>query len=179
MTNAGQKALSKIELCSKPVIAAVNGFAFRGGFELALACDYRIASETVQFALPETGLGILPGAGGTQRLTRLVGIGMAKDIILLGRKIGAWEAVDIGLATYCVPQDQLIDEAEKMAEILLKKAPLALQVAKRVIQSAASSSIEVGLYTELLALSALCGTEDKKEGISAFLENRSPKYVGR
>ena len=179
MTNAGQKALSKIELCSKPVIAAVNGFAFGGGFELALACDFRIASETVQFALPETGLGILPGAGGTQRLTRLVGIGMAKDIILLGRKIGAWEAVDIGLATYCVPQDQLIDEAEKMAEILLKKAPLALQVAKRVIQSAASSSIEVGLYTELLALSALCGTEDKKEGISAFLENRSPKYVGR
>ena len=96
---AGQKALNKIEQCSKPVIAAVNGFAFGGGCETAIACDFRVVSENAMFALPETGLGILPGAGGTQRLVRLIGLGRAKDVILLGRRIGGAEAVQIGLAT--------------------------------------------------------------------------------
>ena len=176
---AGQKALNKIEQCSKPVIAAVNGFAFGGGCETAIACDFRVVSENAMFALPETGLGILPGAGGTQRLVRLIGLGRAKDVILLGRKIGGAEAVQIGLATRCVPQAELLGEAKKMASKLLAKGPVAIRVAKQVVQAAASSSQETGMLTEMLALSVLCSTEDKAEGVGSFLEKRTPEYNGR
>ena len=176
---AGQKALLKIEQCSKPVIAAVNGFALGGGCEISLACDFRIASENALFGLPETGLGILPGAGGTQRLARLVGLGRAKDIILLGRKIKGAEAAQIGLATKCVAPDALIGEAKKTAAKLMEKGPVALRVAKQVIQASLSTSQDVGMLTEMLALAALCGTEDKQEGTSAFLEKRTPSYTGR
>ena len=176
---AGQKALDKIETCSKPVIAAVNGYAFGGGCEISIACDHRVVSENALFALPETGLGILPGAGGTQRLTRLVGVGRAKDMILLGRKISAQEAVQIGLATKCVPQAELMSEAKKMAAKLIDKGPVALRLAKRVVQASTSSSQDVGMFMELLAFGVLCGTEDTAEGVGAFLEKRAPEYHGR
>ncbi|MBM6871381.1 enoyl-CoA hydratase-related protein [Pseudoflavonifractor phocaeensis] len=176
---AAQKALDKIESCAKPVIAAVNGYAFGGGCEVAIACDFRVVSENAVFALPETGLGILPGAGGTQRLARLVGLGRAKDVILLGRKIGAQEAVQIGLATKCVPQAELLAEAGKMASKLIAKGPVALRIAKRVVQASLSASQDVGMLTEMLALSVLCSTEDKAEGVGAFLEKRAPAYQGK
>lgn len=176
---AGQKALDLIQRCSKPVIAAVNGYAFGGGCETAIACDFRIVSENAVFALPETGLGILPGAGGTQRLSRLIGLGRAQDMILLGRRVGGPEAVQIGLATKCVPQGQLMAEAKKTAEKLLAKGPVAIRIAKRVVQASMSSSQDVGELLEMLALSTLCSTEDKAEGVSSFLEKRAPEYNGR
>lgn len=175
----GQKALAKIEGCSKPVIAAVNGYAFGGGCEIAIACDFRVVSENAMFALPETGLGILPGAGGTQRLARLIGMGRAKDVILLGRKIGGQEAVQIGLATKCVAQCDLRKEAEKMASKLLAKGPVAIRIAKQVVQVSMSAAQDVGMLTEMLALSVLCSTEDKTEGVSSFLEKRPPVYQGK
>jgi len=176
---AGQKALDAIQKCAKPVIAAVNGYAFGGGCETAIACDFRVVSDNAMFALPETGLGILPGAGGTQRLSRLIGLGRAQDVILLGRKIGAQEAVAIGLATKCVPQAELIAEAKKMASKLIAKGPVAIRIAKRVVQASMSSSHEVGELLEMLALATLCSTEDKLEGVSSFLEKRSPEYKGK
>ena len=179
LNGAAQKALSKIEQCGKPVIAAVNGFAFGGGCETAIACDFRVVSENAMFALPETGLGILPGAGGTQRLTRLIGLGRAKDVVLLGRKIGGPEAAQIGLATKCVPQDQLMAEAQRMADKLLAKGPVAIRIAKQVVQASLSCSQEVGMLSEMLALSVLCSTEDKAEGVGAFLEKRTPSYSGK
>ncbi len=176
---AGQKALNQIQRCAKPVIAAVNGYAFGGGCETALACDFRVVSDNALFALPETGLGILPGAGGTQRLSRLIGLGRAQDVILLGRKIGGQEAVTIGLATKCVPQEELLSEARKMAEKLIAKGPIAIRIAKRVVQASLSGSQEIGELLEMLALSTLCGTEDKSEGVTSFLEKRAPEYKGR
>lgn len=176
---SAQKALGKIELCSKPVIAAVNGFAFGGGCEITLACDFRIVSENAMFALPETGLGILPGAGGTQRLTRLVGLGRAKEMILLGKKVKASEAVSIGLATQCVPLESLLTEAQKMADKVLEKGPVAINLSKKVLSASLSSSQDVGLMLEMLALSTLCSTEDKAEGIASFFEKRKPEYKSR
>ena len=164
---AGQKALNRIQKCSKPVIAAVNGYAFGGGCETAIACDFRVVSENALFALPETGLGILPGAGGTQRLSRLIGLGRAE------------EAVEIGLATKCVPQQELLLEAKKMAGKLIAKGPVALRIAKQVVIASLSSSQETGELLEMLALSTLCGTEDKMEGVSSFLEKRTPDYRGK
>ena len=176
---AGQKALDLIQHCSKPVIAAVNGYAFGGGCETAIACDFRVVSDNAIFALPETGLGILPGAGGTQRLTRMIGLGRAQDVILLGRKIGGPEAVQIGLATKCVPQADLMAEAKKMAGKLIAKGPVAIRIAKRVVQASMSSSQDVGELLEMLSLSTLCSTEDKLEGVSSFLEKRTPEYKGK
>ena len=161
------------------MIAAVNGYAFGGGCETAIACDFRVVSEDALFALPETGLGILPGAGGTQRLSRLIGLGRAQDVILLGRKIGGPEAAQIGLATKCVPKDDLMAEAKKMAGKLIAKGPVAIRIAKRVVQASMSSSQEVGELLEMLALSTLCSTEDKLEGVSSFLEKRIPEYKGK
>ena len=179
VTGAGQKALDLIQKCSKPVIAAVNGYAFGGGCETAIACDFRVVSEDALFALPETGLGLLPGAGGTQRLARLIGLGRAQDVILLGRKIGGPEAVQIGLATKCVPKTDLMAEAKKMASKLIAKGPVAIRIAKRVVQASMSSSQDVGELLEMLALSTLCSTEDKLEGVSSFLEKRTPEYKGK
>ena len=179
MGGAGQKAVEAIENCSKPVIAAVNGFALGGGCEIAIACDFRFASENARFGLPETGLGVLPGAGGTQRLTRLVGMGRAKDMIMLGRQVKGPEAAEIGLATKCVAPEELMPEVKKAAAKLMAKGPLALHIAKECIKASMSSSQEVGLLAEKLALSALCGTEDKAEGTGAFIEKRDPSYQGK
>ena len=124
-------------------------------------------------------MGLLPGAGGTQRLARLIGLGRAQDVILLGRKIGGPEAVQIGLATKCVPQADLMAEAKKMAGKLIAKGPVAIRIAKRVVQASMSSSQDVGELLEMLALSTLCSTEDKLEGVSSFLEKRTPEYKGK
>ncbi|NBH73365.1 enoyl-CoA hydratase/isomerase family protein [Clostridiaceae bacterium] len=176
---AGQKALGRIQKCAKPVIAAVNGYAFGGGCETAIACDFRVVCEKAVFALPETGLGLLPGAGGTQRLSRLIGLGRAQDMILLGRKVGGAEAVQIGLASRCVSREELVAEAKRMAGKLAAKGPVAVRLAKRVVQASYFGSQETGELLELLALSTLCGTEDKEEGIAAFLEKRAPEFRGR
>lgn len=176
--NNGQKALTAIENCSKPVIAAVNGYAFGGGCELSIACDFRLVSENAIFALPEVGLGILPGAGGTQRLTRLIGLGRAKEIILAGKKVKADEAVQIGLASQCVPQAELMAKAKKLAAKIMANGPVGVRLAKLVVQNSLSASQDVGMLMEKLALGLLCGTSDKHEGTSAFLEKRAPQFKG-
>ena len=179
LNNLGEKANNMIENCSKPVVCAVNGYAFGGGCEIAIACDFRVVSENALFALPETGLGILPGSGGCMRLTRLVGLGRAKDIALLGNQVTGAEAVQIGLATKCVPQAELMDEAVKMCKKLLKRAPISLRIAKNVLNASWSAGQETATLLESLALSSLCGTEDKQEGVTSFLEKRKPSYSGR
>ncbi len=172
-------ALRLIELGPKPVIAAVNGYAFGGGCEIALACDIRICSENAQFGLPETRLGIIPGAGGTQRASRIVGIGRAKEMILGGRIFKGQEAVDVGLAMKCVPLDQLLDEAKAVAAVMAERAPLSTAVAKRLIHSSATTDLDTGLRAEALALMVLMGTEDRQEGVTAFKEKRKANFKGR
>ena len=179
LTNLGEKANNMIENCAKPVVCAVNGYAFGGGCEIAIACDFRIVSDNALFALPETSLGILPGAGGCMRLSRLVGLGRAKDIALLGNQVTAAEAVQIGLATKCVPQAELMDEAVKMCKKLIKRAPISLRIAKQVLNNSWTAGQETATLLECLALSSLCGTEDKQEGVTSFLEKRKPSYNGR
>lgn len=172
------RASCKLETCAKPVIAAVNGYAFGGGFELALACDIRIVSENARFGLPEPKLGLTPGLGGTQRLSRVLGVGRAKEVILAGREYTGKEAVEVGLAMKCVPLDDLMDEAMKVARQLMNRAPLALAVSKRLILHSTSTDIDAGIYMEAMGFSILMGTEDRKEGTAAFKEKRTPEFKG-
>lgn len=171
--------LSLLENSSKPVIAAINGYAFGGGLELALACDIRIVADEAVVGLPETGLGILPGAGGTQRLPRMVGMSVAKDMILAGRKLNAQEAVQYGLAYKSVPRSELLKEAEKIARRMIANGPVALHLAKKSIHAAMDSDMRTGLELEALSLALLFESEDKLEGASAFLEKRMPNYKGK
>lgn len=171
--------LRKIENSSKPIIAAVNGYAFGGGCELALACDIRIASENARFALPELALGILPGGGGTQRLSKLIGLGRAKEMILTGRRIKADEALHYGLVTAVYPPEQLAQEAHQIAKTILSKGPVAVQLAKKCITASLSTDQETGLLLELLSYSVLVSTEDRIEGVDAFLEKRPSKFQGK
>lgn len=174
----GIRALQTIEDCSKPVIAAVNGVAFGGGFETALACDLRVVSNRAKFGLPEVNLGILPGAGGTQRLTRAVGIGVAKEIILAGRVVTAQEATSMGLALKVVEPEALLESAKEVACTVMTKAPLSLKLAKRMVDTALDVDRRTGIAMENLAFSVLMGTQDKLEGTTSFLEKRSPEYKG-
>ncbi len=171
--------VTRIETCSKPVIAAVNGYAFGGGFEIAMGCDFRICSENAVFALPETGLGIIPGSGGTQRLSRLTGMARAKEIIMLGRKLNAQEALQWGIVTRCVPREALMEEAFRMARHLMEKGPIALNVAKKLIRASLSCDMDLGLVMENMGLGILCASEDKQEGLNSFLEKRKPEYRGK
>ena len=171
-------ALAAIENCSKPVIAAINGYAFGGGFELALACDIRLVSENAMLGLPETGLGFIPGAGGTQRLSRTVGIGIAKDIILAGRTLNAQEAVQYGAAMKVVPLEKLMEEAKKLAGKMALKGPIALNVGKKVLNASMYTDTATGCTMEGLALAILFDSKDKLEGTSAFLEKRKPQFKG-
>ncbi len=168
-----------IDTFPKPVIAMINGYCLGGGCELALACDIRIASETASFGQPEINLGIIPGGGGTQRLTRLVGEGKAMEMILTGEIIDAKTAYSIGLVNHVVPADQLQVKTMEIAQRIAEKSPVALQLAKESVKLASRSNLDEGLRREV-DLFALCfSTEDKNEGVSAFLEKRKPSFKGR
>lgn len=173
-----KEPLLKIENNYKPVIAAVNGYAFGGGFELALACDIRILANNAKIGFPEPNLGIIPAAGGTQRLSRLVGIGRTKEIILAGRVLTADEAVNMGIAMKSVPVENLLDEAKKVAKVMLSKGPVALALAKKVINASMYTDVNTGLLLENLAFDVLLETEDKIEGTNAFLEKRAANFKG-
>ncbi len=171
--------LSAIENCSKPIIAAINGFAFGGGFELALACDIRLVSENAVLGLPETGLGFIPGGGGTQRLSRLVGVGIAKDMILAGRTLTAQEAVQYGVAMKVFPLENLMDEAKKLAHKMALRGPVALNLGKKLINASLYTDQNTGCMAESLALAILFDSKDKLEGIDAFMEKRKPQFKGQ
>lgn len=171
-----QGLYSRMHAMETPTVAAVNGYAFGGGCELALACDVRIASERAQFALPETGLGILPAAGGTQRLARLVGVGNATEMILTGRRVPAEEALRMGLVTAVVPPEELMDRAKETAQAIASRGPLANRLAKTVLEHAFDTDRETGLLLERLAVSVLYAHTERDEGTSAFFEKRSPRY---
>ncbi len=168
-----------IEKFPAPSIAAINGFALGGGCELAMACDIRVASEKARFGLPEAGLGITPGAGATQRLARLVGYGRAKEIILTGRIVSADEAERIGLVSAVVPPADLMNKAREIAAMVLTRAPLAAQMAKMNIDLTTRVDKDAAMMMELLAQGVLFETADKREGMTAFLEKRKPKFEGR
>jgi enoyl-CoA hydratase len=174
-----QSGLELIEKNRKPVIAAINGYALGGGLELALACDIRIMSDNATVGLPECGLGVIPGAGGTQRLARICGIGIAKQLVLTGYSMNAEEAVRCNLAMKAVPQDQLMDEAMKVARWIIKKAPLAVALAKRAINEGINADLNTAMYLEKLSFGMLLGTEDKHEGTAAFIEKRKPEFHGK
>lgn len=174
-----QQLYDAIEEYEKPTIAAINGFALGGGLELAMACDIRIAAEGSRFALPETNLGIIPGAGGTQRLSRLVGKGRAVELILTGRLVEAAEAESIGLVTDVVPAVELMDAVSATAESILAKGPLAVRMAKLVVRHGFETDQRTGLLLERLAQSLLYTSQDKAEGTSAFLEKRPANYQGK
>jgi 2-oxoglutaroyl-CoA hydrolase len=167
------------ERCPKPVIARLRGYAFGVGFELALACDFRIAADDVELALPEIKLGMIPGSGGTQRLARLIGLGRAKDAIMRGRRIPAAEALVLGLVTEVVPAAELDAAVGRLVDELTAISPLALAMVKRVLNHAYDGPLSLGLEVEGLAYGLLRSTDDFREGVEAFTEKRTPRFEGR
>jgi enoyl-CoA hydratase len=175
----GQAVMSAIEAAPQPWVAAVNGFALGGGCELALACDMRLAAENAKFGQPEINLGITPGFGGTQRLSRNVGEGWAKYLVLSGRIIRADEALRIGLVQAVFPKDELMTQAMKLAEELAGKSPLAMRYCKAAVSAAADTDLETGQRIERDLFALAFATEDQTEGMAAFLEKRAPEFGGR
>ncbi len=175
----GQSVMSGIEAAPQPWVAAVNGFALGGGCELALACDIRLASENAKFGQPEINLGITPGFGGTQRLSRNVGEGWAKYLVLSGRIIRADEALRIGLVQAVFPRDELMTQAMKLAEELAGKSPLAIRYCKAAVNAAADTDIATGQGIERDLFALAFASEDQTEGMAAFLEKRAPEFGGR
>ena len=171
----GQGVLRRLETCGKPVIAAVNGYALGGGCELAMACHLRLASETAKFGQPEVKLGIAPGYGGTQRLPRLVGKGIALQLILSGEMIDAQEAYRIGLVNKVVPAAELLAESEKMLRGILAMAPLAVRLCLEAVDQGIEMTLDEGLLLEANHFGLLAATHDMKEGTTAFLEKRPPR----
>jgi len=174
----GQAVFQRIESLPKPVIAAVNGFALGGGCELALACHIRIASETARFGLPEVSLGIIPGYGGTQRLARLVGKGVALDLILSGEMAPAADALRMGLVSRVVPAADLLATAQKLARTILSRGPLALRSALAAVNEGLEMPQEQGLQYEAALFGLLAATQDMQEGMGAFLEKRAAAFKG-
>ena len=172
----GQQMTLTIENSPKPVIAAVNGFALGGGCEISLACHIRVASETATFGQPEVQLGILPGWGGTQRLPRLVGMGIANEIITTGRMVSASEAKEIGLVNHVVPAELLNEKCEKIANQILKNGPNAIAKSLECIREGVGRSTKEGLVIEVENFSKLFGTDESTEGLTAFIEKRSPNF---
>jgi enoyl-CoA hydratase/carnithine racemase len=178
-TSYGQAVLNLIENLGKPVIAAVNGYALGGGCETAMACTIRVASEKAKFGQPEVTLGLIPGGGGTQRLPRLVGKGRALQLILSGEMIGAQEAYRIGLVNEVVPAADLITRAEAILKKIFSNAPIAIKFALDAANKGLETSQREGLSLEASYFGLCAGTEDKKEGTTAFLEKRAPQFRGR
>jgi enoyl-CoA hydratase len=172
-------AFGAIAHLGKPVIAAVNGFALGGGCELAMACHIRLASDNARFGQPEINLGLFPGAGGTQRLPRLVGKGMALEMLLTGEAISAQEAHRVGLVNKVVPAPELMATAEKLAAQILSKAPLAVGVILEAVQHGMEMTLAEGLQLEENLFGVICGTEDMREGTAAFLEKRQANFAGK
>jgi enoyl-CoA hydratase len=178
-THRGQNVLNLIENLGKPVIACINGFALGGGCEIAMACTMRLASENAKLGQPEVKLGIIPGYGGTQRLPRLVGKGIAMQLVLSGEMINAQEAHRIGLVNEVVAAAELIPRAEAVAAKIIANAPLAVQYAMEAVNKGVEMTLPEGLYLEATLFGVSCATEDKKEGTSAFLEKRQPQFKGK
>ncbi|MGN1386471.1 MAG: enoyl-CoA hydratase [Bacillus sp. (in: firmicutes)] len=172
------KTFSIIETMPQPVIAAINGLALGGGLELALACDIRIASTSAQFALPETSLGIIPGAGGTQRLPRLIGSAKAKELIFTGRRLNCIEAEELGLISKAVSPAELSEETQRLAETIIRNAPIALAEAKKAIYHGMQTDLQTGLKIEEWCYNTTIPTKDRMEGLRAFSEKRQPVYKG-
>jgi enoyl-CoA hydratase len=175
----GHVAISALEKMNKPVIAAVNGYALGGGFEVALACDIIYASEKARVGFPEVTLGILPGFGGTQRTAKLAGLAKAKELIFTGKVITAQEAYDMGLINKVVPDDQLMATVQELAAKMLAAGPIGIRLAKLCVNKSLSQDIDTGLDFEAEAFGLCFGTEDQKEGMLAFLEKRTPTYRGK
>jgi enoyl-CoA hydratase/carnithine racemase len=178
-TRYGQAVTNLIENLGKPVVAAVNGFALGGGCELAMACTIRLAAETAKFGQPEVKIGIMPGYGGTQRLPRLVGSGRALQLILSGEIIPAQEAYRIGLVNEIVPNADLIARAEAILKQINSNAPVGVKFSIEAVNKGLETSLAAGLLIEASLFAICAATEDKKEGISAFLAKRAPKFQGR
>jgi enoyl-CoA hydratase len=172
----GQAVFSRLEALEKPVLAAVNGFALGGGCELAMACHMRIASKEARFGQPEVKLGILPGFGGTQRLPRLVGRGVATQLILSGDMVGAGDALRIGLVNEVVEPDELLDRGRAILEGILKVGPRAVAASLASIRDGLDRDLSDALETEARIFSGVCGTDEMREGTSAFLEKRDPRF---
>ncbi len=168
-----------VQQIAKPVVAAVSGYCLGGGCELAMICDLIVASDTAQFGQPEINLGIIPGAGGTQRLTRAVGKSVAMDMILTGRRISAQEALQFGLVSRVFPAASFLDDSIALATEIAEKAPVALRVAKEAVNRAFESSLAEGVLFERRAFNLLFATEDQKEGMAAFVEKRKPAWQGK
>ena len=167
-----------IRKIGKPIVAAVSGFCLGGGCELAMLCDVIVASETAQFGQPEINLGLIPGAGGTQRLTRAVGKAVAMDVVLSGRFLTAHEAHAAGLVSRVVVREAWIEEARRVARAIAEKSPLALRLAKQAINRAYEGSLQLGVEYERQAFAIALATADAREGMSAFLEKRKPEFRG-
>ncbi len=169
----------RMEQSRKPIIAAVAGFCIGGGCELAMGCDVRVAATGAQFGQPEINIGIIPGGGGTVRLARLVGLGKAKELVMTGRLITAEEALRINLVNKVVPDDRLMEEAMEMARLMTRHSPVALGIAKYAVQNAADADLQTGRAIENACFSLVFASEDRTEGMKAFLEKRKPKYRGK
>jgi enoyl-CoA hydratase len=175
----GQEIFHRLETLGKPVIAAINGFALGGGCELALACTLRVAARNAKLGQPEVKLGIIPGYGGTQRLPRLCGKGVAHELILTGEMISAEEALRIGLVNRVVEPGELLATAEAIAKKIIANAPLAVKYALEAVERGMEMPQEEGLYLEATLFGLCCATQDMRDGTRAFLEKRSPKFEGR
>lgn len=178
-TRLGQGVADLIENLGKPVVAAVNGYALGGGCEMALACSIRVAAETAKFGLPEVTLGLMPGAGGTQRLPRAIGKGLSLQLILTGGMINAQEAYRIGLVNEVVPAAELISRAEAILTRISSNAPLSIKFALEAVNKGMESSQSQGVLLEATLFALCASTEDKQEGTTAFLEKRTPHFLGR
>ena len=178
-SRVGQKVFGRIEGMPKPVIASINGFALGGGLELALACDFRVAAEHAELGSPEIGLGLIPGWGGTQRLVRVVGLAKAKEMVMLGRKLKAEEALKAGLVTEVVHFDKLRDEVRDLAKKLSDGPPIALKYAKYALNFGTQVPLDIGLRLESSLMGLSFSTEDLKEGVEAFMSRRKAEFKGK
>lgn len=174
-----REVFRRIAALPKPTICAINGYAFGGGLELAMACDLRVVDEDTKIGLTEVKLGIIPGAGGTQRLSRLVGVARAKELIFTGARISGRRAADIGLSNYAVASEEVVDKSQQLARQMLASAPIAVAQAKKAIDTGSEIDLESGLELESTAYAVTLPTEDRQEGLAAFKEKRTPEFEGK